>query len=82
VVVPSVPSFIRKKTRLPPTSVRGLPIPGLKQRQEQYGVALRVQCVTLLDAGIPIDIICSRWFVTKSLVYRWKRIAKSRGYNP
>jgi hypothetical protein len=38
-VVPSIPSFTRtrKKTRLPPTGVRGLPIPGLKRRQERYG---------------------------------------------
>ena len=42
VVVPSIPSFIRKKTRLPPTSVRGLPIPRLKRRQERYRVALHI----------------------------------------
>lgn len=57
--VPSIPSIIRKKIRLPPTGVLGLPVLGLKQRQEQYGVALCVQCVTLLDAGIPLDVICS-----------------------
>jgi hypothetical protein len=58
----------KKKTRLPPISVNGLLILGLKRRQEQYRVALGVQCVTLLDTGIPLDVICSQWFVTKSLV--------------
>jgi hypothetical protein len=82
VAVPHVPSKTHKKTALPPTGIRGLPIPGVKRRQERYGTALRVQCVTLLDAGIPINIICSRWFVTKSSIHRWKRIAVSRGYNP
>ena len=82
VAVPPVLPSIRKKTRLPPTGVRGLPVPGLKRRQERYRVALRVQCVTLLDAGIPLDVICSRWLVTKSAVHWWKRIALARGYNP
>jgi hypothetical protein len=82
-VASPTPAFIRKKTRLPLTSgVKGLPVPKLKQRQEQYRVALRIQCVTLLDARIPIDIICTRWLVTKSAVYQWKRIAKARGYDP
>jgi hypothetical protein len=80
--VTSAPSFRYKKTRLPPTGIQGLPVPGLKRRQEQYKVALRVQCVTLYNAGIPLDIICTRWLVTKSAVHRWKRTAKARGYNP
>jgi hypothetical protein len=63
-------------------SIQGLSVLGLKRRQERYRVALHVQCVTLLDAGIPLDVICSRWLVTKSVVHRWKRIAKSHGYNP
>jgi hypothetical protein len=67
---------------LPIPSIRGLPVAGLKKKQEKYGVALRVQCVTLFDASIPLNVICSRWFVTKSSVYRWKRIAKARSYNP
>jgi hypothetical protein len=62
--------------------VPGLPVAGSKSQQSQYRVALRVQCVTLLDAGIPIDVICSQWLVTKSAIWRWKRIAKARGYNP
>ena len=44
-------------------------IPRLKRRQEKYRVALRVQCVTLLDAGILLDVICSWWLVTKSVVH-------------
>jgi hypothetical protein len=68
--IPSAPSFRRKRTRLPPTGVLGLPIPGLKRRQERYGVALCVQCLTLFDAGIPLDVICSRWLVTKSAIHR------------
>jgi hypothetical protein len=60
-----------------PPHVRSLPKAGLKTRQARYGTALRVQCVTLFDAGIPIDIICEQWFVTKSAIYQWKRIAKA-----
>ena len=28
-----------------------------------------MQCVALFDAGIPLDVICSRWLVTISLVH-------------
>jgi hypothetical protein len=51
-IIPKAASYI-------PQTILGLPIAGLKKKQEKYGVALRVQCVTLLDAGIPLDIICS-----------------------
>jgi hypothetical protein len=40
IIAPSVPSFQKKKLRLPLTSVRGLPVLGLKRRQEQYRTAL------------------------------------------
>jgi hypothetical protein len=70
VVVAQVPLFRRKKLCLPSTSVQGLPILGIKRRQERYGLALRVQCLTLYEAGIPLDIICSQWHVLKSAVYR------------
>jgi hypothetical protein len=42
-----------------PPHVPGLPVAGSKSRQSRYGVALQVQCITLLDAGIPINVICS-----------------------
>ena len=71
--LPIAPSVVSTHLR----AVHGLPIAGLKKKQEKYKVALRVQCVTLLNAGIPLDVICSRFFVTKSAVYRWKRIAKA-----
>jgi hypothetical protein len=76
--LPIAPSIVSTH----PQAVHSLPIAGLKKKQEKYRVALRVQCVTLLNAGIPLDVICSRFFVTKSAVYRWKRIAKARGYKP
>jgi len=60
-------------------AVHSLPIANFK-KQEKYGVALRVQCVTLFDAGVLLDVICSCFLVTKSAVYRWKRIAKAQGY--
>lgn len=61
VIAPTIPLLIyKKKVCLPLTGVKGLPVPGQKRRQEQYGVALCVQCVTLFDAGIPLDVITSR----------------------
>ena len=56
VAVPSIPLVIPIAVR----AVQGLPIAGLKKKQERYGVALRVQCITLFNASIPLDIICSR----------------------
>jgi hypothetical protein len=52
-----------------PPHVRGLPKAGSKTRQARYRTALRVQCLTLFDAGILINIICEQWFVTKSAIY-------------
>jgi transposase len=54
----------------------------MKKVYERYGLALRVQCLTLFEVGIPLPIICNKYNVTKSAVYRWRRIAKSRGYDP
>jgi hypothetical protein len=59
VVVAQVPLSFRKRLCLPSTIVRGLPIPRIKRQQEQYRLALRVQCVTLYKARIPLNIICS-----------------------
>jgi len=76
--LPIAPSVVS----IHPQAVHGLPIAGLKKKQEKYSIALRVQCVTLFNVGIPLDVICSRFFVTRSIVYRWKRIAKAQGYKP
>jgi hypothetical protein len=76
---PTAPSTAPLKYTL---HVRGLSKAGSKTQQARYRTALRVQCLTLFDAGIPIDIICKQWFVTKSAIYRWKQIARARGYNP
>jgi hypothetical protein len=48
-----------------PPHVPGLLVAGSKSHQSRYRVTLCVQCVTLLNAGIPIDVICSWWLVTK-----------------
>ena len=75
-ISPSVPVITRSVSILhvanPLASLHrpGLPIPSLKKKQERYGVALRVQCVTLAVASIPLDTICQRWHVTKSAIYR------------
>jgi hypothetical protein len=67
--IPTVCEIVPKAS-LPVAAVRGLPVASFKKKQERYGIALRVQCVTLFDAKIPLDVICSRWFVTRSAVYR------------
>jgi hypothetical protein len=54
----------------------------LRKEYKRYGLALRVQCLTLFEVGIPLDVICQKYSVTKSSLYRWKRIAKARGYDP
>ena len=52
-----------------PLHVRGLPKAGLKTWQAWYGTAFQVQCLTLFDTRILINIICKQWFVTKSAIY-------------
>jgi hypothetical protein len=69
VAVPSTPPVIRNPSHSIPISVRCLPIAGLKKKQERYRIALYIQWITLFGAGIPLDIICSRWHVTNSAVY-------------
>lgn len=54
----------------------------MKKAYERYSLALRVQCLTLFEVGIPLPVICTKYNVTKSAVYRWRRIAKVRGYDP
>jgi hypothetical protein len=54
----------------------------LKKEYKRYGLALRVQCLTLFEVGIPLDVIWKKYNVIKSSLWRWKRIAKARGYDP
>jgi hypothetical protein len=42
---------------------------------------LKVQCLTLWEAGVPLDFVCNKYNVLKSAVYRWRRLAYARGYN-
>jgi hypothetical protein len=60
VVVPTAPLPIcKKRVHFSLTSIKGVPIARQKQKQEQYRTALRVQCITLFDAKIPLDAITS-----------------------
>jgi hypothetical protein len=53
-----------------------------KKKYERYGLALRIQCLTLFHASIPLHIICFKFYVLKSAVWQWNRIARAQGYDP
>jgi hypothetical protein len=40
----------------------------LGKEYKRYGLALRVQCVTLFNIGIPLNIICQKYSITKSSI--------------
>ena len=45
-------------------------------------VGIRIQCLVLLEFGVPIDHVAAYTNVTKSSIYRFRRIAIQRGYDP
>ena len=44
-------------------------------------IGIRIQCLVLLEFGIDIDRVAAYAGVTKSSIYRFRRIAIQRGYN-
>ena len=40
----------------------------LSKEYKRYGLAFRVQCLTLFEVGIPLDVICQKYGVTKSSI--------------
>jgi hypothetical protein len=45
-------------------------------------IGIRIQCLVLLEYGVPIDMVSFITKVHKSSIYRYRRIAIARGYNP
>jgi hypothetical protein len=45
-------------------------------------VGIRVQCLVLLEYGVPIDMVSFITKVHKSSIYRFRRVAIQRGYDP
>jgi len=45
-------------------------------------VGIRIQCLVLLEYGVPIDIVHRIIGVEKASIYRFRRIAIERGYDP
>ena len=45
-------------------------------------VVQRVQVLTLLEAGVPVDEIVKKTAVPRSSIYRLRRTARQRGWNP
>jgi len=47
-----------------------------------YDVGIRIQCLAYLELGVPINTIATMLHVEKPSIYRFRRIAKERGYDP
>jgi hypothetical protein len=45
-------------------------------------VGIHIQCLVLLEYGVPIDMVSFITKVHKASIYRFRRIAIERGYNP
>lgn len=45
-------------------------------------IALRAQALALLEAGLPIEFIRYKTELSDSTIYRIRRVAKERGYDP
>jgi Transposase len=45
-------------------------------------VGIRIQCLVLLEWGVPIDLVSQVTNVHKASIYRFRRIAIERGYDP
>jgi hypothetical protein len=45
-------------------------------------VGIRIQCLVLLEYGVPIDMVSFITKVHKASIYRFRRIAIARGYDP
>ena len=50
-------------------------------RGSYIDVGIRVQALTLWELGMPIDEVSEYLGITKSAIYRFKRIAIARGYD-
>jgi hypothetical protein len=45
-------------------------------------VGIHIQCLVLLEYGVPIDIVFQITNVYKASIYWFRRIAVARGYDP
>jgi hypothetical protein len=45
-------------------------------------VGILIQCLVLLEYGVPIDIVHRIIGVEKASIYQFRRIAIERGYDP
>ena len=45
-------------------------------------IGIRIQCLALFESGIPIDTIATMLHIEKAAIYRFRRTAKKRGYDP
>src|ERR1700716_2176631 len=45
-------------------------------------VGIRIQCLVLLEYGVPVDLVSEITKVYKASIYRFRRIAVERGYDP
>ena len=44
-----------------------------------WDIGIHIQCLTLLNYGVPINYIATWLGPEKSTIYRWQRIVKERG---
>jgi hypothetical protein len=47
-----------------------------------HDIGIRIQCLTLIFYGIPMDNVVQWTGVSRSGIYRYIRVSKERGFNP